>query len=48
MAKKAAGREGYQNKSRRPCVTADIERYCRGLNEWPRRDPFSSLPRGDG
>jgi hypothetical protein len=37
MAKKAAGREGYQNKSRRPCVTADIERYCRGLNEWPRR-----------
>ena len=34
MAKKAA-RRNYQDNPRHLCASRDLERYCRGLNDWP-------------
>jgi hypothetical protein len=36
MAKKAAGRKITRIKRATAAPAADIERYCRGLSEWPR------------
>ncbi len=35
MAKKAAARTSRINRAP-PAPAADLERYCRGLNDWPR------------
>jgi hypothetical protein len=36
MAKKAAGEKTTRINRTAAAPTADIERYCRGLNDWPR------------